>query len=356
MVLPSAVWQNPAQNLAMIPTPPQTAGAKEAKGVQAALAPASKRVVYVLHSGMRDPGNDAAKSLQAALLKRGIRSEDILIMPAVYPTMVLDPSDIKFGQGVRTNLRTFNQSANPDSLIAKKAYQDFTKTMKDNGVKPGDQVVWVGDSAGGQMGFTVSKMLADNVDNKNGQKLQFDTIVTLGSPIAKNQVSKEVKVRHYTSESDLIQHGRFLGGLVGKPIPENLDSNDRVRYFKKIGHLDWYKDNDPAIVDRIVTETQPGLQQPWRLSGLLSSNPGVHFGGLMRSALDEKFLHTFEDNKGVKTPNNASTIHIFGKDISVIKELNHAYDASRDALKQSSAYLGKKGGELKSFFKRQFYK
>ena len=278
-----------------------------------AAPPNGGRTVYVLHSGMRDPDNEAALSLKAALKKRGIKDADIVVMPAVYPNMDLSPTSRNFGSGVQDNIRIFNQSADKKSDLVKKQYKAYQDALTKAGVKAGDKIVWVGDSAGGQMGFTLARMAKDN----NG--FQMDTIITLGSPIAKNEVPPEVKIRHYTSNADQIQHGKLLGGQVGKPIPDNLDANDKIRWFRNIGHCDWYKDTDPAIVDKIISESKPDKPRT-NLQLAALPLPGAPFAGLMMEGIESR--NSYERNRGVDVPDNATKVQILGTKVDVLTQLD----------------------------------
>jgi hypothetical protein len=300
----------------------------------------STRHIYVLHSGMRDPENEAATSMKQGLLKRGVPEGDIILMPPVYPEMNTNPLSLGVGRGVSENLSIYRESSQLDSKVSQKAHQNLLKLLKERGVSPQDKLHWVGHSAGGQMGLTLSGRLdRDNKNLPNTPGFQFDSIITTGSPIATNSAPSEVKIRHYTSESDTIQHGSLLGGLVGKPIPDNMDRNDVVRHFNQIGHLDWYKDKDTSVFDKIVQDTQgrdsqkEGQQNAtpsWayraqslnfgdRFSGLFPpSQPGRETGRISPPGHQNTFGKSFESNKGVSVPDNATNVHIFGEEVSLI--------------------------------------
>lgn len=254
------------------------------------------RTVYVLHSGMRDPGNEAANGMKKALVDRGVAENDVLLMPPVYH---------QWGytlRGVPQNLRVYRESANPESEISKEAYSHFADLLCENGVMPEDRVVWVGHSAGGQMGLTVSKLAADQ------NFYPIDSVFTLGTPVSSNVAPKEVKIRHMTSVEDTIQHGR-IGGYVGKPLPENLDSNDRVVYFKGIGHLDWTRDSDPAVMDRVVQETN-GTYVPFHERKSSFPVPIDQPVKSVMKAVEAYGKTSLEFNKGVKVPNNGANLRI----------------------------------------------
>ncbi|MBY0402401.1 MAG: alpha/beta hydrolase [Cyanobacteria bacterium] len=281
------------------------------------------RQIYVLHSGMRDPGNFAAESIKAGLIKRGVPEKDIILMPAIYPDMT-----VSTGAGVKDNLRIFKDSSDPKSKVSDTAFEALQARLKEAGVTPQDKLHWVGHSAGGQMGLTMAGRLEEyrqkNKDNPKIPGLSFDSVTTFGSPIATNTAPAAVRIRHYTSPDDLIQNGS-IGGMVGKPVPENLDANDRVVSFNKIGHLDWYKDTDPAVFDRLLRDTR-GEQIPAWAYYSMSLSSGNQFRGGLEAALEQATLRTSEDNKGVKVPDNATNLTFRGRTVSVLGELSSASD------------------------------
>jgi hypothetical protein len=270
-----------------------------------AKAEETKRRVYVLHSGVHtilaDPRkNIAAERLKEGLEKRGVSPKDIVVLENPYPTANLRkmfPLQL---------VALFGESALPDSKVAKDGYLRMHKALKAQGVKADDDVVWIGHSAGGQMGLTMA-YLAKNLKKypdvaKEAAAYHFDMVICLGTPVGANMLSPEVKLRHYYSPQDRVvrlvaRYGSMalwtFGARIGINIfPPNLDDNDKIRIFRNIQHNHWDVDN--RVLDRIVAETNDKFCPLWH-SPLLA--PGLE-NGLMRlmcKALDQQCRIAFED-------------------------------------------------------------
>jgi len=265
----------------------------------------NKRRVYVLHSGVHtilsDPRkNIAAEKLKAGLEKRGVSAKDIVVLDNPYPTAnwrKMFPFEL---------VTIFGNSALPDSKVAQDSYQRMHKALVAQGVKPGDDLVWIGHSAGGQMGLTMAylgKNLEKYTDLANETAAyHFDMVILLGTPVGANMLPPEVKLRHYYSPQDRIvrltaRYGplvlRTFGARVGISIfPPNLDDNDKVRIFRGVEHNNW--DVEARVLDRIVAETNDLCCPLWH-SPVLA--PGLE-GGLLRlmcTALDQNCKIAFED-------------------------------------------------------------
>jgi hypothetical protein len=277
------------------PGPAKTKAAKEEP----------KRRVYVLHSGVHtilsDPRkNIAAEKLRDGLVKRGISAKDIVVLDNPYPTanwIKMFPLEL---------VTTFGDSAKPDSKVAQDSYKRMHQALKAQGVKPGDDLVWIGHSAGGQMGLTMA-YLSKNLDKyadlaKDSIAYHFDMVILLGTPVGANLLPEEVKLRHYFSPQDRIVHmvaryGPFVlrtfGAKVGIDIfPPNLDDNDMVRIFRGVEHNNW--DIENRVLNRIVAETNDLCCPLWQ-SPMLA--PGLEAGilRLMCDALQQNCKIAFED-------------------------------------------------------------
>lgn len=265
----------------------------------------TKRRVYVLHSGVHtilaNPHkNIAAEKLRDGLVKRGISDKDIVVLDNPYPTANLRkmfPFDL---------VTIFGNSALPDSQVAQDGYRRMDKALKGQGVKANDDIVWIGHSAGGQMGLTVA-YLANNLEKykelaKDCAPYHFDMVILLGTPIGANMLPEDIKLRHYFSPQDRVVHlvaryGPFVlrtfGAKVGISLfPPNLDGNDKVRIFRDVEHNNW--DADRRVLDRIVGETNDLCCPLWH-SPVLA--PGLEAGmlRLMCKSLDLHCKITFED-------------------------------------------------------------
>jgi hypothetical protein len=283
------------------------ADGREAKAAEKAtkLPPKKDRRVYVMHSGVHtilaNPNkNIAASSLKEGLLQRGVAARDIVVLENPYPTATwrnMFPVEC---------LTMFAESAMPESRVAQDGYLRLHKALQAQGVTRDDHLVWIGHSAGGQMGLTMAH-LARNLDKhpdllKATMPYQFDMIILLGSPIAANLLAPEIKLRHYFSPQDrvvryAVKYSPALIWAFGyrmaiTAIPPNLDLNDKVRVFRGVEHPYW--DVDSRVLDRILAETKSSYQPPW-CSAVL--NPGLDMAlmRLVSTAIEDRFLITFEE-------------------------------------------------------------
>jgi pimeloyl-ACP methyl ester carboxylesterase len=217
-------------------------------------------------------------------------------MPAVYPA---------WGRGgidPRENISIFRSSSDPRSDVSRTAFENYTCLMTGAGVQPGDNIVWVGHSAGGQMGLTMSH-LAD----RNNQ-FPISTVITMGSPIATNHAPSGVRVLNFTSPEDRIQHGA-IGRQVGQPFAPNRDNNDRAVLFHRVGHTDWYRDSDPAVLDQVVALSTPPA--PARVERpFLGPQFLPNLVALGQNTLDSHFNVRIPGNRGIETPNNGANVNV----------------------------------------------
>jgi hypothetical protein len=287
--------------------PAGSAAKPEAKAEKTEKAPPQKdrRRVFIMHSGVHtilaNPNkNIAAASLKEGLLQRGISAKDIVVLDNPYPTATwrnMFPVEC---------LTMFAESSMPESKVSQEAYVRLHKALQAQGVTREDELVWIGHSAGGQMGLTMAH-IAKNLDKhpdllKTTIPYQFDMVILLGSPIAANLLAPEIKLRHYFSPQDrvvrqVVKYGPALIWAFGyrlavTTMPPNLDGNDKVRVFTKVEHPYW--DVDKRVLDRILSETRPGYQPLW-CSPVL--NPGLDMAlmRLVSGAVEERFLVTFEE-------------------------------------------------------------
>jgi pimeloyl-ACP methyl ester carboxylesterase len=231
----------------------QAAALRRADGVASAPPVASHRQVYVLHSGMNDPDNTAAISLRQGLLARGVRPEDIIVMPARFPGFGASVT------GMQENWNRYRAATDPNSTFCQQTYQDLQQELLRRNIRPTDSLTWIGHSAGGQVGLSVC-----NTAQQSGP-FRFRQVITLGTPTAANPAPPEVQVRQYISPSDgvLVATNQMgMDGVTAEAYASRLDSNDRVRVFNSVTHGQWH--SDPAVLDRIIAETQPERLPPPR--------------------------------------------------------------------------------------------
>ncbi len=247
-----------------------------------ALAQAQKqpRRVYVLHSGVHtilaDPVKNAvAQHLAVGLRRRGVPARDIIVLPNPFPTASwqnMFPYEC---------MTMFVESATPKSKVSQESYLRMHKALQSRSVTADDTIVWIGHSAGGQMGLTMAH-LARNLHKhpklaKSTKPYSIEMVVTLGTPIASNPVPAGVKVRHYYSPADKIvrwvsQIGPPVLKTIGRPIsitvvPPNLRPGDLIRIFTGIDHAYWA--HDDRVFDRILLEATNQQLPLWQASDVL---------------------------------------------------------------------------------------
>jgi len=144
------------------------------------------RRVYALHSGVHiflahPDKNHAAKVLRNELLRRGVAERDLIVLDCPFP-------DASWKNMVpRDGVMMFLDSMTPSSKVAHDAYQRMHEAFQKHGVGPTDEVVWIGHSAGGQMGMTMVHLAAEWPKHpalaKTAKPYRFHTVVALGTPV-----------------------------------------------------------------------------------------------------------------------------------------------------------------------------
>jgi hypothetical protein len=235
---------------------------------------AAKRRVYVLHSGMhiifaQTDKNYAARTMKKVLMDRGIPERDLIQMESPFPTATWSNMIPKEG------LVIYLGSADPASRQSREAYERLHTALKERKVTSNDDIIWLGHSAGGQMGMTMA-YIAHNLSKfpelaKKTQPYHFDTVITLGTAVGSNHVPSEVKLRHYYSTADsmlyiLTKHGNVVSESIESKVrfcpSHNLGSNGKIRVFADLEHADYYTDD--ATVACILGECQAPKCPDWR--------------------------------------------------------------------------------------------
>lgn len=264
------------------------------------------RRVYVLHSGVHtilaNPNkNIFAETMRDSLKKRGIRERDLVVLDTPYPAagwLNMFPHEC---------LTMFMASARPDSKVAHDAYLRMHKALKKHEVTSDDELIWIGHSAGGQMGLTMAYLACHHAEftalTKTTQPYRFDMVVTLGSPIASNHVPQTVKVRHYLSPRDSVPRRlmRLSPPLLWmmrydmpiKIVSDELSGNCKVRLFVDVEHPNW--DVEDRVVDRILAESRPHYCPCWQY-GICCTCPRLAALGVLCHFLDERCHITIEDS------------------------------------------------------------
>jgi hypothetical protein len=252
----------------------------------------AKRRIYVLHSGMNDPQNQAALSLRRGLLARGVPLQDILVMDTPYPSLTESLSS------AARNLRLYQDSTHPDSRMVQGTRRQLEGRLLSANVHPNDELVWVGHSAGGQLGLTIAGSLPQH------SPFKLDSVITLGTPVATNYAPLDTKVRQYVSPGDgvLVGVNQMPAGigpngeaLTAEAFSTVLDSNDRVRFFSNIGHSEWH--THPAVLDRILRESAHQDHEP-NVAGTERAGFFGSIGGFFKK-LWQGVKSLFEEGLGV---------------------------------------------------------
>jgi hypothetical protein len=262
---------------------------------------APPRRVYVLHSGVhiifsKAGRNGAAERLRHELKQRGIEERDLVVLDNPFRAATwTEPLP-------RDSAVMFLESANPASPTAQQAYRRLDRDLKAHGITSHDELLWIGHSAGGQMGMTMAH-LAHRLPHypdlaRDTSPYRFGLVVTLGTPVAANPVPPEVPLRHYCSASDsvvslLSKHGALLTSPLGHGMAlaacSDPGPNVKVRVFQGIRHHTWCW--SPQVVDAIVKETRPAM----RCRNCADAPCGIALGHLLGSALDEAGRISFEE-------------------------------------------------------------
>jgi hypothetical protein len=272
----------------------------------------SKRRVYVLHAGMHIVLAPADKNyyvgtLRELLLKRGVQASDIVGLECPYPTASW--SDV----APREGLVLYLGSTDPASRASQEAYLRLDKALQERKVASNDNLIWIGHSAGGQMGMTMAN-LAHNLDKypelaKKAKPYHFDMVVTLGSAVGSNPVPNGVKLRHYYSSNDLAvamlsKHGNVIADSLGFKVRfspcVDLGANARIRVFQDVEHGAWA--TEPHILDRILHESESNYTPPWQRTQA-DIGQGVGLAQLLAKSLDSTWNISLEENPNTEIRN-----------------------------------------------------
>ena len=265
----------------------------------------TKRRVYVLHSGMHiilapKDKNHAARTLKEMLSKRGISARDLVALESPFPTATWSEMIPKDG------LVLYLESADPRSRPSQDAYVRLHKALQAQGVTQGDDIVWIGHSAGGQIGMTMAH-LAHNLDKfpdlaKITKSYHFDTVITLGSAVGSNPTPRDVKLRHYCSDDDtmitfLSEHGKLVADTIKSKVQfricYDLGPNAKLRAFPGIEHVEWYTNN--RVLDCILREADAKYCPVWRRAQADVSR-GVGLSQLIARSLESELNLSLEED------------------------------------------------------------
>jgi hypothetical protein len=264
-----------------------------------------RRRVYVLHSGLHtllsDPAkNIAAQTLKEGLRKRGVPERDLVVLDNPYPNaswMNFVPLE---------SIAMFFDSIEPSSKMSHESYLRMHKALEARGVSATDDVVWIGHSAGGQIGLTMAN-LAGNLSlypdlEKKARPYHFDMVITLGAPVGSTLLPPGVKLRcYYSADDKVIRWASRIGSWMAWPLgyrarvdklPSPISANCLIRCFGNIEHPYW--DVDERVLDRILGETTSDFRPFWR-SQVGVARWGVSLSELLSRALESECHISIED-------------------------------------------------------------
>ncbi len=278
--------------------------AKEASSLPE-LADKSRRRVYVLHSGLHtilsDPAkNIAAETIKDGLRQRGVAERDLIVLENPFPYAswkTLLPFE---------SLTMFFDAVDPASKMSHDLYLRMHKALKAKGVISEDILVWVGHSAGGQIGLTMANLARNQGKYPDlaaeTSPYHLDMVITLGTPIYSKYLPPEVQLRHYYSTEDkVVRWVSKIGPWVTFPlgyrtrltkVPSAIGENGIIRYYRDIEHPSW--DEAERVLDRIVGETEADFRPPWR-SHPAVTRWGLSLSELLCQALEEECHIAVED-------------------------------------------------------------
>lgn len=263
------------------------------------------RRIFLLHSGLHtilsEAGrNNAAEKLEKALRTRGVDPRDIVVLDSPFPAASWTSMFPLKG------ISTFLESISPKTKVSQDAYLRVHEELRKRGVGPRDGIVWIGHSAGGQMGLTLANLAGTLSEypelEKKAGTYRFDMVVTLGSPLGPCKIPAGVRLRTYWSPEDRIvkmaaQYGRLVTRTFGNPVKLGplvslTEGNTKVRVFLGIEHPAW--DEEARVVDRVLAELRKDTCPAWH-SALAIPQAGLSLSQLLCHALDHQCNLSLED-------------------------------------------------------------
>ena len=261
-------------------------------------ADSAPRRIYALHSGVHillaHPNkNHAALMLRDELKRRGVPERDIVVLDCPFP-------DASWRNVFpREGLTMFLDSMAPASKVVHDAYRRMDKAFQQHGVGPSDEIVWIGHSAGGQMGMTMARLSADLAMHpelaKAVKQYRFHTIVALGTPVGCNDVPEDMRVRQYFSPQDKVVRIMCDGGpwVLPKmgyrcticPCTPAPGKNCLARCWYDVQHPDWIYEK--RVLDRMWQDVN-GTSRSWWRETRAAERPGAALAQLLGKMLEEE--------------------------------------------------------------------
>lgn len=274
-------------------------------GASIARGGAAPRRVYALHSGVHiylshPEKNHAAEVLAKQLRRRGVPARDIVVLDCPFPDATWK------NMFPRDGLIMFLDSMKPDSRVAQDAYRRMDLSLQAHQVAPSDEIVWIGHSAGGQMGLTMAQLSGELAKHPNLAKTarpyRFHTIITLGTPVGCCDVPGAVRVRHYFSPQDKVVRivcdgGPWVLPRLGYPCTicpttPAPGQNCLTRCWYNVEHPDWiYEDR---VLDRIMQDVK-GAGASWWREPRAVERPGAALAQLLGDMLETQLGIAIEE-------------------------------------------------------------
>jgi len=261
------------------------------------------RRVFVLHSGVHiyysNPDKDyAAKVMRRELLSRGIPERDIVIVPNPFPTASKDDPFPREG------LLMFLDASDPASKFSQDAYRRLHKTLVDAKVEADAHLVWIGYSAGGQVGMTMANLasrLEDFPELKKATRAgHFDAVFAIGTPTGADVTPENVKLCCYCSPADKVVQLACgftpILPLLGYdmkicPAPFRPRGNTIVRWFDAIEHPYWI--HIDRVLDRVLQDLDRREPPRWRREP--AALPGMSLSQGLCNLLADRCRVSLED-------------------------------------------------------------
>lgn len=263
------------------------------------------RRVYVLHSGVHilfahPDKNHAALVLRDELKRRAVPERDIVVLDCPYP-------EASWKKPVPWDgVVQFLDSVSTRSKVAQDAYRCMHQALRAHQVGPGDEIVWIGHSAGGQMGLTMAHLAAKLDEHpdlaKAAKRYRFHTVVTLGTPVGCDDVPANVRVLHYISPQDKIVRvvcdlGPWLLPQMGysckfRPCSPALAKNCLTRLWHGVEHPDWLYERH--LLDQLWRDVN-GKHVSWHDEPRAAERPGAALTQLLAQMLEREHRIDLQD-------------------------------------------------------------
>ncbi len=262
------------------------------------------RTIYVVHSGVHfylapPDKNHGAEAIRKGLLRQGIAEDAIVVLDSPFEQATF--SNVL----PKESVKLFMQVTNPESKVAHDLYVRMHQTLRSLGVPRDTRLVWIGHSAGGQIGMTLAH-LGHSHDRfpelrKKSDPWLFEMVVTLGTPVGANPVPPGVKLRHYYSPGDsviqlLVHVGESLSKSLGLDVRFgpccDLHHNTKVLCFEGVEHNVWIR--SPRFLETLLRERRGFTRPLWRHSHA-ECVPSLSLGQMLADCLEEECRISLED-------------------------------------------------------------